>query len=79
MAITKPKPRNPDAFIDAAPDAPIRKGVRRGKKEQITLTLSPELREKVDGLAKHMGQSRAAVINLAIFRLIEAETKTRTD
>jgi predicted transcriptional regulator len=28
---------------------------------------------KVDALAKRMGQSRAAVINLAIFRLVEAE------
>ena len=57
----------------AAPDAQVRKGVRRGKKEQITLTLSPEMLEKVDALARRMGQSRAAVINLAIFRLVEAE------
>jgi ribbon-helix-helix CopG family protein len=73
MAITKPKPKTPDEFVAGAPDAPARKGVRRGKKEQITLTLSPDMREKVDSLARRMGQSRAAVINLAIFRLIEAE------
>jgi hypothetical protein len=73
MAITKPKPKTPDEFVAGAPDAPARKGVRRGKKEQITLTLSPEMLVKVDGLARRMGQSRAAVINLAIFRLIEAE------
>lgn len=73
MAITKPKPKTPDEFVAGAPDAPARKGVRRGKKEQITLTLAPDLREKVDDLARRMGQSRAAVINLAIFRLIEAE------
>jgi hypothetical protein len=73
MAITRPRPRTIDEFVAAAPDAPLRKGVRRGKKEQITLTLAPELLEKVDGLAKRMGQSRAAVINLAIFRLMEAE------
>ena len=73
MAITKPKPKTPDDFVSGAPDAPARKGVRRGKKEQITLTLSPEMLEKVDALAKRMGQSRAAIINLAMFRLVEAE------
>jgi Ribbon-helix-helix protein, copG family len=73
MAITRPKPKTPDEFVAAAPDAPAKKGVRRGKREQITLTLAPELLEKVDALAKRMGQSRAATINLAIFRLIEAE------
>jgi Ribbon-helix-helix protein, copG family len=73
MAITRPaKPRTTDAFIDGAPDAP-RRGVRKGRKEQITLTLAPELLRKVDALAARMGQSRAALINLAIFRLVEAE------
>ena len=73
MAITRPaKPKTTDAFIEGAPDAP-RRGVRKGRKEQITLTLAPELLRKVDTLAARMGQSRAAVINLAIFRLLEAE------
>jgi len=75
MAITKPvKPKTVEGFISGAPDAAApRKGVIKGKKEQITLTLAPELLVKVDALAKRMGQSRAAVINLAIFRLVEAE------
>jgi ribbon-helix-helix CopG family protein len=73
VAITRPKPRTLDEFVDRAPDALVRKGVKRGKQEQISLTLAPELLEKVDGLARRMGQSRAAVINLAIFRLTEAE------
>jgi hypothetical protein len=73
MAITRPKPKTPDEFVAAAPDAPTRKGVKRGRKEQITLTLAPDMLVKVDALAARMGQSRAAVINLAIFRLIEAE------
>jgi hypothetical protein len=73
MAITKPvKPQTVEGFISGAPDA-ARKGVIKGKKEQITLTLTPALLTKVDTLAKRMGQSRAAVINLAIFRLVEAE------
>lgn len=74
MAITRPvKPKTVEAFISGAPDAPARKGVIKGKKEQITLTLAPEMLVKVDALAQRMGQSRAAVINLAIFRLLEAE------
>ncbi len=74
MAITKPvKPKTVDAFISGAPDAG-RKGVMKGKKEQITLTLTPDLLTKVDALAQRMGQSRAAIINLAIFRLLEAES-----
>ncbi len=73
MAITKPvKPKSVDAFISGAPDA-TRKGVMKGNKEQISLTLAPEMLVRVDALAQRMGQSRAAVINLAIFRLLEAE------
>ena len=59
-----------DSFIGGAPDSG-RKGVIRGKKEQITLTISPELLAKVDALASRMGQSRAALINRAIYELAE--------
>jgi hypothetical protein len=59
-----------EAFIGNAPDA-RRKGVIRGKKEQITLTIAPELLAKVDAIASRMGQSRAALINRAIFELAE--------
>jgi hypothetical protein len=59
-----------EAFIGAAPDA-ARKGVIRGRKEQITLTIAPELLAKVDELANKMGQSRAALINRAIYELAE--------
>ncbi len=62
-----------EAFIDRAPDAP-RKGVMRGRKEQITLTIAPELLAKVDALASRMGQSRAALINRAIYELAERVT-----
>ena len=61
-----------EAFIGKAPDA-SRKGVIRGKKEQITLTIAPDLLAKVDAIASRMGQSRAALINLAIYRLTEQE------
>lgn len=59
-----------EAFIGKAPDAG-RKGVVRGRKEQITLTIAPELLAKVDDLARRMGQSRAALINRAIYELAE--------
>jgi hypothetical protein len=62
-----------EAFIGSAPDA-RRKGVIRGRKEQITLTIAPELLAKVDALAGRMGQSRAALINRAIYELAERVT-----
>jgi hypothetical protein len=58
-----------DPFISKAPDA--RKGVIRGRKEQITLTIAPDLLAKVDEIATRMGQSRAALINRAIYELAE--------
>lgn len=62
--------RQVDAFIGKAPDA-RRKGVVRGRKEQITLTIAPDLLAKVDEIANRMGQSRAALINRAIYELAE--------
>jgi Ribbon-helix-helix protein, copG family len=59
-----------DTFIGKAPDAG-RKGVIRGRKEQITLTIAPDLLAKVDAMASRMGQSRAALINRAIYELAE--------
>jgi hypothetical protein len=72
MAITKPARRTTEEFISSAPDA-VRKGVMRGKKEQITLTIAPDLLARVDRMAKRMGQSRAALINLFIYRGVEGE------
>lgn len=72
MAITKPmKPKTTESFIAGAPDAQPR-GVRRGLKQQITLTIAPDLLAKVDEMAERMGQSRAALINLAIYRTVES-------
>ncbi|AMW35753.1 CopG family transcriptional regulator [Haematospirillum jordaniae] len=80
MAITK-KPVKPvagssfapvDAFISGAPDAdqgPRR--VRKGRKVQITLTITEPLLARVDELAGHLGQSRAAVINLAVMQMLQ--------
>lgn len=71
-----------DAFISGAPDAPkaakgggaeYQKGVKKGNKRQITLTIAPELLERVDLIARRTGQARAAVINMAIFQAIEGD------
>ena len=75
MTITK-KPHNvvrtPTEFIAAAPDGEIvRRGVLRGKKQQITLTIMPDLLNKVDAMARRLGQSRAAVINMAVYWVVE--------
>ena len=76
MAITRPapKPAAPqaqDSFINAAPDSGKITGVRKGNKQQISLTIQPSLLAKIDSLAEELGQSRAAVINLAIYRAVE--------
>lgn len=86
MAITMPKKKlaaasaaidqaAADAFIAGAPDsaasAPKLRGVKKGNKQQISLTIAPGLLLKIDELAEQLGQSRAAVINMAIYRAVE--------
>ena len=76
MAITKPKnktmPQTVDDFILAAPDSEKpKKGTKKGNKLQISLTISPALLVKVDALAAELGQSRAGIINMAIYRAVE--------
>ena len=80
MTITKPSRKvtiaTADEFIAGAPDAvvaapPGPKYVRKGKKLQVTLTIAPELLGRVDELAAKLGQSRAAVINMAVYRMVE--------
>ena len=80
MTITKPNRKVADAtaeeFISGAPDAVVAvqvgpKYVRKGKKLQVTLTIAPELLGRVDELAAKLGQSRASVINMAVYRMVE--------
>lgn len=78
MAITRPKPKAPestpavDAFISGAPDAArAPKPTMLGNKRQISLTINPALLDKVDEMAAEMGQTRAAIINMAIYRMVE--------
>ena len=75
MTITKKSQkvaRTATEFIVGAPDGEnVRRGVIKGKKRQITLTIMPDLLEKVDTMARRLGQSRAAVINMAVYRIVE--------
>jgi hypothetical protein len=72
MSISKrPAKKSADDFISQAPDGGEQKGVIKGKRQQISLTIAPALLEKVDELAAELGQSRAAVINMAIYRAVE--------
>jgi hypothetical protein len=72
MAITKPPIKTIDAFIAGAPDAVTKaKGVQKGNKLQISLTIDPELLNEIDQLAAELRQSRAAVINMAIYQAVK--------
>lgn len=83
MAIQrKPKSKiaQAESFISAAPDAsppsevaPYEKGIPKGHKRQISLTIAPDLLRKVDDIAKRTGQARAAVINMALYRALEGD------
>lgn len=78
MTITRAKPKTTQKeaatvdFIAGAPDSgTATKGVKKGNKQQISLTMTPVLLAKVDALAEKMGQSRAAVINMAIAHVVQ--------
>lgn len=76
MAIRKAVKTNEDKFISGAPDADATanqeevKGVMRGNKRQISLTLSPEMLPKIDQAADALGISRAAWISMTIARAL---------
>lgn len=72
------------AFVGGAPDArqesadeaqagTYEKGIAKGNKRQISLTIAPDLLRKVDEVAKRTGQARAAVINMALYRALEGD------
>ncbi|KVR93499.1 CopG family transcriptional regulator [Burkholderia vietnamiensis] len=82
MAIQrKPKTatKTVDDFVSGAPDAgastsaDYEKGIKKGNKRQITLTIAPDLLRRVDEAAQRTGQGRAAIINMAIFRALEGD------
>lgn len=82
-AVAKTNEAGIDAFVSGAPDAqamPVveaqgdyEKGMKKGNKRQISLTIAPDLLRRVDEVAKRTGQARAAVINMAIYRAMEGD------
>lgn len=74
----------PDASVSTTTVAPADKQpqqisapkrVKKGKKVQITLTITEAMLERVDERAGQIGQSRAAWINLAIAQMLESGLK----
>ncbi len=49
------------------------KGVAKGHKRQITLTMAPHLLRRVDEMAQRTGQTRAGIINLAVSRALDGD------
>lgn len=73
-ASSLPEPKA-EAFIEGAPDGKGTKsgrGLKRGKKEQIAVIMAPELLDQLDAAAEKMGQSRSALISLAVFRFLNS-------
>ncbi|MGQ5976909.1 ribbon-helix-helix domain-containing protein [Serratia sp. IR-2025] len=79
---SKKKPKNQQSvsnneavenFINSAPDAkiPASKGVVKGKKQQITITIDPELIKRIAEAAAEKGQSRAAFINMSCINILD--------
>ena len=67
-----------EAFVTGAPDAAAvatpaayDKGVPKGHKRQISLTIAPEMLRQVDERAKHAGVGRAAFISMAIRKALD--------
>lgn len=66
-----------EKFIAAAPDATqpteVRKGVMRGKREQISHTIPPMLLARLDEKVEATGMTRAGLINQAIAKYLDSE------
>ena len=72
MAIQR-KPKSAAARDAAAVAKPAAydKGVPKGHKRQISLTIAPEMLRQVDERAKHAGVGRAAFISMAIRKALD--------
>jgi metal-responsive CopG/Arc/MetJ family transcriptional regulator len=51
------------------------KGLPKGNKRQISLTIAPELLRQVDECAERAGIGRAAFISMAVFKAVKEATK----
>lgn len=83
----KPKiPNKTDAFMTGAPDAkaaaddakaetdkatPYEKGITKGRKRQVSITISGDLLRQVDEQAKAIGTGRSAFIAMALYKALK--------
>ena len=79
MSISKRPPPRPaadagEAFIAKAPDAKPGGRWQRGNKTQITVSIAPELLDRVDAVAHRKHLSRAALLTVWINDRLEQET-----
>ena len=67
-----------DAFVGGAPDAAAaapeqgayEKGIQKGSKRQVSITIAPELLRQLDERAAAMGTGRSAFISMAVFKAL---------
>ncbi|AWP35213.1 ribbon-helix-helix domain-containing protein [Pantoea vagans] len=66
-----------EKFINDAPDGkkPEKRGVKKGQREQITVTFDTAIIAQLDDLAMHEGLSRAALIRMAVRQLLNKGTQ----
>lgn len=69
-----------DAFVGGAPDAAAttekgayEKGIQKGHKRQVSITIAPDLLRQVDARAKAMGTGRSAFISMAVYKALNQE------
>lgn len=73
MTIAKPRQRQTDAFVAAAPDAKAGRW-QRGAKTQFTVSMAPELLERIDAIADRLHLSRSALLTVWTNERLERET-----
>ena len=66
--ITRPS-RNAGAFVASAPDAKPRERAAP-RRQQITITIPPDMLQRLDALAAQTGQTRAGLLLLGAARLL---------
>lgn len=69
-----------EAFVTGAPDAATTKpatsprydkGITKGHKRQVSITISPDLLRQVDEKAEAMGTGRSSFISMAVFKALQ--------
>ncbi|MBG6243299.1 MAG: CopG family transcriptional regulator [Candidatus Symbiopectobacterium sp. Dall1.0] len=76
---TVSKRASEDKFLNGAPDAKANdlaastqydKGIPKGNKRQISITIDPTLLRKLDERAAAMGTGRSAFVSMAVFNAL---------